>query len=52
MGYPELGSVSLAELASVQGRLGLYVERDLFFTANKPLSAHADDARTHGAIRA
>ncbi|WP_425462871.1 DUF2958 domain-containing protein [Mesorhizobium norvegicum] len=28
-GFPELGSVSLAELASVKGRLGLGIERDL-----------------------
>ena len=27
IGYPELGSVSLSELASVRGRLGLAVER-------------------------
>ncbi|RWX68863.1 DUF2958 domain-containing protein, partial [Mesorhizobium sp. M2A.F.Ca.ET.039.01.1.1] len=30
-GFPELGSVSLAELASVKGPLGLGVERDLSF---------------------
>ena len=37
MGFPELGSVSLSELAAIRGRLGLPVERDVFFTANKPL---------------
>ena len=52
MGYPELGSVSLSELESVRGRLNLPVERDLYFTATKTLSAYADEARAHGAITA
>ncbi len=38
MGYPELGYVSLNELQSVRGPLGLGVERDLHWTP-KPLSA-------------
>ena len=44
-GFPELGYVSLAELQSVRGRLGLPVERDLHFTASKPISAYAREAR-------
>jgi hypothetical protein len=52
MGYPELGSVSLAELASVRGKLGLPIERDQSFRATKTLSAYADEARTHGGIKA
>jgi hypothetical protein len=52
MGFPEVGSVSLSELASVRGGLGLPVERDLHFVARKPLSAYADEARESGAIRA
>lgn len=52
MGYPELGSVSLSEIAAVRGRMGLPIERDLHFTADRPLSAYADDARFQGAIRA
>jgi hypothetical protein len=52
MGYPELGSVSLSELAFVRGKLNLPVERDLHFTATKTLSAYADKARAHGAIKA
>src|SRR5216683_5596351 len=51
-GCPELGSVSLSELESVRGQLGLPVERDLYFTATKTLSAYADEARAHGAITA
>ena len=45
LGYPELGYVSLAELATVRGRLGLPVARDLHFRAAKPISAYADEAR-------
>ena len=36
MGSPELGYVSLSELASVRGRFGLAVERDLHFQAAMP----------------
>jgi hypothetical protein len=45
MGEPELGYVSLVELASVRGKLGLPVERDRHFEASKTISAYADDAR-------
>jgi Protein of unknown function (DUF2958) len=44
-GYPELGYVSLAELTAIRGKLGLPVERDLHFTADKTISACADEAR-------
>ena len=44
-GFPELGYVSLSELQSVRGRLGLAVERDLHFVATKTISAYARDAR-------
>ncbi len=44
-GFPELGYVSLAELQSVRGPFGLQVERDLHFTASKPISAYAREAR-------
>lgn len=50
LGYPELGYVSLAELATVRGTLGLPVERDLHFVASKTISAYADEARTQGRI--
>jgi hypothetical protein len=52
LGCPELGSVSLSELEAVRGQLNLPVERDLYFTAAKTLSAYADEARAHGAITA
>ncbi|HEV8414176.1 MAG TPA: DUF2958 domain-containing protein [Bryobacteraceae bacterium] len=51
MGFPELGSVSLTELATVRGGLGLPVERDLHFQAKKPLSAYAAEASSSGHIR-
>ena len=51
LGFPELGSVSIGEIESVRGRLGLPVERDLAFEADRPLSAYADAARATGAIR-
>ncbi|HEX3885382.1 MAG TPA: DUF2958 domain-containing protein [Stellaceae bacterium] len=44
-GFPELGCVSLAELRSVRGKLGLAIERDLSFTAEHPLSVYAKAAR-------
>ncbi|HEV2549412.1 MAG TPA: DUF2958 domain-containing protein [Stellaceae bacterium] len=45
MGSPELGYVSLAELQSVKGRLGLGIERDLYFAPRYPLSVFAEAAR-------
>jgi hypothetical protein len=45
LGYPELGWVSLAELVAVRGRLGLPVERDRCFRADKSISAYARVAR-------
>ena len=50
LGAPELGHVSLAELATVRGGLGLPVERDLYFRAEKRLSGYARDARLAGRI--
>lgn len=44
MGFPELGSVRLSELESVRGRLGLGIERDLFFEAKYPLLVYAEAA--------
>lgn len=49
-GMPELGWVSLKELASVRGTLGLPIERDLSFRARKHLSAYASAAWQAGRI--
>jgi hypothetical protein len=49
MGEPELGYVSLVELA-YRGKLGLPVERDLHFETDKTISAYAQEARSQGHI--
>jgi len=46
LGCPELGYVRLTELRTVRGKVGLPVERDLHFEADKPISAYADEARS------
>lgn len=50
MGFPELGCVSLSELASLRGRLGLPVERDRHWQATAPLSSYLDAAYAAGYI--
>lgn len=50
LGFPELGDVSLSELSSLCGKLGLPVERDLHFKATGRLSTYADAARKAGRI--
>jgi hypothetical protein len=34
-----------------RGKLGLAIERDLYFKPDKTLAAYAEEARIHGAIR-
>ena len=45
MSFPELGSVSRADLEDYTGPLGLGIERDMYWRANKPLSEYASAAR-------
>ena len=53
LGSPELGYVSLGELRDWEAFGGaLYIERDEHFTATKPLSEYAADARRIGRIEA
>jgi len=52
MGFPEFGTVSLAELQAHRGRLGLGIERDRHFEADKPISAYIEEANRLGHIRA
>ena len=52
LGFPELGYVSLTEITELRGKLGLPVERDLHFVADRPLSAYAEEARAAGRITA
>jgi hypothetical protein len=49
---PELGYVRISELAEVRGRLGLAIERDTHFRADKPLSDYAETARAQGRLLA
>ncbi len=50
LGFPELGFVNLSEIIEVRGRLGLPVERDLHFIADRLLSAYTESARAAGRI--
>lgn len=50
LGFPELGWVGLSEIRSLRGKLGLPVERDLFFEAAHPLSWYVRRAREAGRI--
>lgn len=50
LGCAELGYVSLREIMEVRGALGLPVERDVHFVADKPISAYAEEARVKGRI--
>ena len=52
MGFPEFGTVSLSELASIKGPFGLGIERDLHFNTDKPISAYIDEASKLGRINA
>ena len=50
-GCPEIGWVSLDELQSIR-KMGLGVERDRYWIADKTLSEYADEARSAGRIAA
>ncbi|WP_192385463.1 DUF2958 domain-containing protein [Mesorhizobium silamurunense] len=50
LGFPEIGSFSLEELASLSLPFGMHIERDIFFTAVYPLSTYAEAAREAGSI--
>jgi hypothetical protein len=52
MGCPEFGSVSITELENIVTPFGLGIERDRFFTADKPISAYWAEAREKGQINA
>lgn len=50
LGSPELGYAMLSEIEDVRGKLGLPVERDLYFKAEHRLSTYAKIARYAGMI--
>jgi hypothetical protein len=49
-GFPELGSFSLSELASLRLPFGMGIERDILFQGAFPLSIYAEAARPAGRI--
>lgn len=50
IGYPEIGFVSISELESVRGRLGLPVERDRSFRPRYTIGVYARAAWNEAAI--
>jgi len=52
LGFPELGSFSLEELATLELPFGMHTERDVFFAGAFPISAYAEAARETGSITA
>lgn len=52
LGYTEIGCVSLRELATTKLPLGLKIERDRGFKADKTLHAYAEEAQRAGRITA
>lgn len=50
LGEPELGYISLTELAEARGPLGLPIEQDLHFAPTRTIAAYADQAREHRRI--
>ncbi|MEO5322848.1 DUF2958 domain-containing protein [Mesorhizobium sp. CC13] len=52
LGFPEIGSFSLEELASVRLPFDMGIERDILFATDLPLSVWAEAAGQAGSIRA
>ena len=52
LGFPELGTFSLEELATLELPFGMHIERDVFFTGAFPISAYAEAAHETGSIPA
>jgi hypothetical protein len=40
----------MREIRELRGPLGLPIEQDMHFVADKPISVYAEEARTHGPI--
>ncbi len=52
LGFPEIGSFSLEELASVRLPFDMGIECDVLFATDQPLSVWAEAAHRAGSIRA
>lgn len=50
LGCVEFGTVRLSEIQEVRGALGLPVERDVHFVADRPISAYASLAMKIGSL--
>lgn len=50
LGFPELGYVSLTELESLRGPMGLRIERDLHFTPKATIDVYAKASRLNEGI--
>ena len=50
MGFPELGYVSLSEMESLKGPLGIGLERDKWFKTKKSLAEFTEEARENQRI--
>lgn len=50
LGFPELGTFSLEELATLELPFGMHIEPDVFFTGAFPISAYAEAAHETGSI--
>ncbi len=49
-GFPELGYVSLNEICALKDKIGVFVERDLHFEGQYPLSVYTEAAWDNEAI--
>ena len=50
IGMPALGHVRLSDLAAIRGPLNRPIERDLYFTAQRPLSEYVRLAQENGSV--
>ncbi|MBX9841309.1 MAG: DUF2958 domain-containing protein [Xanthobacteraceae bacterium] len=52
LGYPEFGTFSLEEMATIRLPFGMGIERDILFTGDFPISVWAAATREAGSVRA
>jgi hypothetical protein len=49
-GTPEMGYISISEIRAIRGGMGLPIERDQWFSADKKLTEYAAAARASGRL--
>lgn len=52
LGFVEAGPVSVRELQALRGKLGLPIEKDLYFTAEKSVEAYLTEGQRRGYLQA